>query len=238
MSNKIVNRTSSNLEVDDITDVADITEIASKTYFALYSLQVQYNLNLGELNAKHEQMLRVYHPDNLQNNSHKIVDRQVSDSYLSAAAILNQAYTTLLEPHTRLKYLQGLLQNLLQNMTNTTNTNEMVNLSADKLLSHIQLREHIEQADTKAELEVLLNDVQCKQSSLALELDKKLQEINFAQTNATQTNVAASAAQNKTAENKAVEHKQGLSLIEEMLFYSKAEQTIKVKLKQKVLDNL
>lgn len=101
-------------------------------YFALYSLPISFEVNLGQLNKRHRALMAEFHPDRYA--SADALSRRKS---VQMATLLNEASTTLKTPLLRAGYLLSLAGEDTNSDTQTTS-------DMDFLMQQMQWRETIE----------------------------------------------------------------------------------------------
>lgn len=128
------------------------------SYFQLFNLPEEFQIDLKQLKNQYRSLQRQYHPDRF---AHKSAHEQRIS--LQFAAYINEAFITLKSPVKRAHYLLE-LRHLVQAVSQTTSND------SDFLMMQIELREELDG----------IRDIHCdieKQSSLA-QLTNRLDTLN------------------------------------------------------------
>lgn len=147
-------------------------EVLSSNYFKLFELEQDFIIDSNHLQNKMRELQNIYHPDNFANNQDAL------NQALSVSSYINSAYQTLLNSQTRAIYLLG-LNDIVVDLVHDTK------FSIEFLMTQIELRERIEEAQNNEDIDELENieselnkdkkNLEIKISELFLE--KKLNEI-------------------------------------------------------------
>lgn len=120
----------------------------SETYFSLFNLPPQFELDLGALEKTYFALQRQYHPDRFVKKSEE--ERKQA---LSLSMQINDAYHTLKDPLNRAKYLLHL------NGIEVNGERDTLKPSQGLLMELMELRERLETGDValKPEVQALLD---------------------------------------------------------------------------------
>ena len=123
----------------------------SKNYFELFGMPVGFQLDGGELAARHRELQKVVHPDRFA-----AAGQQSQRLSLQSATLVNEAYATLKDPLKRAQYLLG-LQGIDIGAGNHTLNDPAF------LMEQMELREGLAEvrgcADPHARLDQLLREI-------------------------------------------------------------------------------
>lgn len=109
-----------------------MTHLGKKDYFALFGLYPSYQQNIAQIKRNYHQLQQKIHPDNFVNATAQ--EKHLAVEY---AALVNEAYQTLMDPLKRAIYLLKLHGIDVQSETDT-------HMPLDFLAEQMVLREEIE----------------------------------------------------------------------------------------------
>jgi len=115
----------------------------TKNYFELFTLPVNYDIDLSDLNSHFRTLQKAVHPDNFANSAEQ--ERLYS---VQQASLINDAYNTLKDPLERAKYM--LVLNEID-----INADDIKKLPPEFLMQQIELREQIEHAQDSKDIDLL-----------------------------------------------------------------------------------
>lgn len=108
-------------------------------YFTLFSLNVDFNIDLQDLENKYISLQRDVHPDKFKSESKSAISQVKS---MQCSVYLNDAYETLKSPRKRAEYLFKI--NNLEDMLQQKNL-----MDNEMMMRQLEWRERIETADSK-----------------------------------------------------------------------------------------
>ena len=114
-----------------------------ENYFQLFSLAENFDIELANLQLKFRELQAQIHPDNFIGR-----DQELASQALIASSLINQAYTTLLNPLSRAMYLLQ-LKGIIIDLVHETN------FKPEFLMQQIELREEIDSSRAANDIDKL-----------------------------------------------------------------------------------
>jgi len=140
-----------------------LTHISQQNYFELFQQPVEYKLNLTQLQENLRVLQKQFHPDNFAAQAQEQLNQA-----LAASSLINQAYTTLLQPLSRAIYLLQ-LHGIKLDLVHDTK------FAPSFLFEQIEWREQISAAELEQdfdELEAIEQQLQMQSQRLELQIEQ------------------------------------------------------------------
>ena len=128
--------------------------INSKSYFAIFSLQIEWHINLVILQSRYLDLQKQFHPDRYSMRSN--LEKRLA---MQTASLINEAYETLVSPLKRAQYLMQL---------DGYDSHQENHVSHDGLflMEQIELREELEMLEHQNQNQSPYQDLRKKLDSL------------------------------------------------------------------------
>jgi molecular chaperone HscB len=117
--------------------------ILSQNYFTLFNLEINYLVDLNNLQITLRQLQQQYHPDKFANQPTELINQA-----LNVSSYINNAYSVLINPLDRAIYL-------LQQYSIEVDLVHDTKFSHEFLFQQIELREQIEHAQAQQDIDSL-----------------------------------------------------------------------------------
>ncbi|QKQ24081.1 Fe-S protein assembly co-chaperone HscB [Candidatus Ruthia endofausta] len=143
-----------------------------ENYFELFSLAVDFDINITKLNTEYQQQVAKFHPDKFASNSDK--ERVLA---LQNTSLINTAFNTLKSPLNRANYLLEL------NGINAFDETD-TQMDVDFLMAQIELREALEiirASKDELKLDNFIDNINLKISQNIKQIQTFFEENNLVQ---------------------------------------------------------